>query len=171
MLDIKFEGQKQGEEVVALFHRSIWSYLKSLLLLILLLILPIVAQLLFSYAPLTNVCIVIAVFAFIIIIARTWFLWTNNIFLVTNIRVIALVQDAIFKRKFREAYLDDVCQVDAVVSGVSKSMFNYGDVLVQTEAEFWLTNIETPYDAKQTIFEALEVKKRQKNHPIHLIED
>jgi len=107
----------------------------------------------------------------LIIGGRTWFLWSNNIFLVTNIRVIALVQEAIFKRKFREAYLDDVCQVEAVVNGLSRSIFNYGEVLVQTEAEMWLNCIERPYEAKQTIFEALEVRKRHKNHPIHLIED
>lgn len=156
MLDIKFEGQKPNEDVVALFHKSHWSYLKSYFLSIFLIILPIVVYLISHSAQISVLFFIVCWASAIFSIGRIWYLWTNNIYLVTNIRVIALMQNGIFDRKFQESYLDSVCQVVANIKGMTRSMLDFGDVLVQTEAEMWLIDVEHPNVAKNAIFEALE---------------
>lgn len=163
MLDINFAGQKPEEEVMALFHISIWAYLRQMVVTVILIILPLPVYILSHNPQLGVVCWVLGWTLALYMMGRTWYLWSHNIVLVTNIRVIALVQDGIFSRHFKESYLDSICQVTARVKGPFRTTLDFGDVLVQTEAELWLESLEKPYDVKQSIFEAIE--ERKKEHP------
>ncbi|MFA6082505.1 MAG: hypothetical protein WC773_03790 [Patescibacteria group bacterium] len=160
MLDIHFDGQQKDEEVVAMFHRSIWVYFKWIVAIIICLMFSIVVLILSNFHTPGLYIAGLLFFAVVYLIVRTWYIWSNNLFIVTNMRVIGLVQNSVFERQLKESYLDSICQVTAVVKGVMPNMFGYGQVLVQTEEVMILEGIETPFDAKHAIFMAIDQSKR-----------
>ncbi len=95
-------------------------------------------------------------------ILRAWYCWNKSLFFITNLRVIALTQEGIFSQKKEESYLEDICQTAAKVKGFRQSIFHYGRVLVQTEAELWLEDIERPHEVNDAIFDA--VRKHVHQH-------
>lgn len=92
-------------------------------------------------------------------IFKIWYLYTRTAVLITNMRVVAFIQKGIFFREKHEIYLSDICQISAQIKGLRQSMFNFGDVLVQTEKEMWLEDIEKPYEVNDALFNALRQKK------------
>ncbi len=166
MLDIQFEGQKEGEEVFALFHKSLWSHLKTLIWTPIFIGGVIWSVVSFGFSAPTSVALAIAVIGLLYSIGRPVYLWANNLYLVTNLRIIALEQNGFLDRSLSESYLDDVCQVTANVRGPVAAMFGFGNVLVQTEAELWLKQVESPYDVKHAIFQAVEERKRSEKDAV-----
>lgn len=130
---------------------------------ILLLVAPLVITIFWSIQSYTFTLFVVCSILLLLTMFRTWYLWHNNLFLVTNVRVIALTQEGFFNRKLRESYLESICQVTATVKGFMHTTFNFGKVLVQTEAEMWLEDIERPYQAKDAIFTAIREYKKEGN--------
>ena len=163
MIDIQFDGQKKNEEVVAVYRISVLHYFRSILLMILLLIIPVTLTVFWGLQSYTPILFIICLALLLSNMFRTWYLWHNSLFLVTNVRVIALTQEGFFNRKLRESYLESICQVTATVKGFMHTTFNFGKVLVQTEAEMWLEDIERPYQAKDAIFTAIREYKKEGN--------
>ncbi len=164
MLEIEFDGQKEGEEVLALFHKSIWVFIKDFALAIFFLALPFIVLILKGATGVTSWSIVIGLFLFFYFGGRGLYLWSNNLFLVTNLRVISLNQSNFFSRRLEEAYLDEVSQVSAEIKGPIKTWLNFGQVMVQTEGQMFLEDVERPYIVKQAIFDSIRAggENRQK---------
>jgi len=57
------------------------------------------------------------------------------VFIITNKRVIDIDFDNLLNKKFSEANLSMIQDVTSEVKGVAQTMFNYGNVLIQTAAE------------------------------------
>lgn len=61
--------------------------------------------------------------------------WYFDVFIVTDERVIDIEFNNLLDKKFSEAGINMIQDVTSRVAGVSQTLFNYGDVLVQTAAE------------------------------------
>ena len=61
--------------------------------------------------------------------------WYFDVYIITNHRVIDIDFINLLTKKFSEADLNRIQDVTSEVSGVSQTMFNYGNVLIQTAAE------------------------------------
>ncbi len=160
MLNITFDGQKDGEKVIAVFHKSPVAYSKSILSGSLCIVLGIVFGIIANIPELIPLGVILAIMIFV----RIWFLWAHNVYLVTNIRVVTVTQDRLFEIKFHESYLASICQVNARINGLLESAFNYGEVMVQTEGELWLKGVENPERVKTAIFKAIEQHKTESKH-------
>lgn len=171
MIDIQFDGQKKNEKVVAVYHINILHFIRSILIAMLCVIIPVLITIFFGVHSFTIMLYVIFIGLFFTHLFRIWYLWRNNMFLITNIRVIALTQEGFFDRKLRESYLESICLVNAYVKGVLHTTFNYGRVLVQTEAEMWLDDVERPYEVKDAIFSAIRDFKTSGNQPKEIISE
>ena len=150
-----FRGQEPGEKVIALFRQSLFVHLTSLLAITACLVLPFVALHYFGASAITSGVIGIAIFGVITQASKVYFLWTRTLVLVTSIRVIYFKQEGVFKHKFEEGYLDDICQVTSNVGGPAASIFKYGTLVVQTEGQMVLEGIARPHDLKHEIFKAM----------------
>jgi hypothetical protein len=172
MIDIQFDGQKKNESVVGVYRISPLHYIKSIIVLMILILLPILITIFGGIKSYTTLLFVICLAIFFTNLFRTWYLWHNNLFIITNVRVIALTQEGFFDRKLRESYLESICLVTASIKGFLHTTFDFGKVLVQTEAEMWLEDIEKPYEAKDAIFNAIrDFKKNGNETKLNLVDD
>lgn len=60
--------------------------------------------------------------------------WYFNIYIVTNLHVIDINFDSLLSREFLEAGLENVESASSKISGIFASLFNYGNVVIQTAA-------------------------------------
>jgi hypothetical protein len=61
--------------------------------------------------------------------------WYFDVYIITDCRVIDINFINLLTKKFSEAELSKIQDVTSEVSGVSQTIFNYGDVLIQTASE------------------------------------
>lgn len=151
--------QKDDEKLLNLFRKSLLVYYKNFVVCLIILVLltltgPFLPPPLSFFSTLLVATIVVG-----IIFLRVWYLWSRSFFFITSLRVIAVEQKGLFSREVREAYFEDICYVSAKIKGFWQSLFKYGSVLVQTEGEMWLLDIERPEEVKEFLFKALHLQK------------
>jgi len=61
--------------------------------------------------------------------------WYFDVYIITDERVIDIEFRNLLDKKFAEAKISMIQDVSSRVAGISQTMFNYGDVRVQTAAE------------------------------------
>jgi len=75
--------------------------------------------------------------------------WYFDVYIVTNLRVIDVDFYNLLTKKFSEAEIAKIQDVTTEFSGVSQSIFNYGNVLIQTASEIdEITFTKVPNPAK-----------------------
>lgn len=62
---------------------------------------------------------------------RTYIIWYFSELLITNLRVINLIQKGLFHRQAIEVDYDKINDVDYQIKGILKTIFQYGDINVQ----------------------------------------
>lgn len=158
-----FEGQKEDEEIILVLRKHPWTLsafcFKLLIAAVFLTILFIKFGLswVFSYFffPIFIVCLYFGY--------KAYFNWQNNLYLLTNLRILAVMQQGFFHRKVSEIYLDKISDIAYEIKGFWQTMLNYGEVLIKGEGEqtFTLKNIENPYTISQKVMEVAEGIKKQ----------
>ena len=161
-----FEGEEKGEEVVLLLRRHVVVVYIHLIFLLIPSFIPIILGLLFSsYLKQYNL---IAVFLFLCTIFYTvlWFMtfyvltmYTLDVWIVTNRRIIDSNQDGLFRRTISELYLYRIQDISVKTRGVVQTLFKFGDVEVQTagtENKFIFLEIPNPEKVKDQVMSQLK---------------
>lgn len=92
-----------------------------------------------------------------------WIDYYLDIWIITSERIINIEQKGMFMRKASELRIGRIQDVTTEVSGFLPTIFNYGDVKVQTageENEFVFRTISDPYEVKNTI---MKLQKQTEN--------
>jgi hypothetical protein len=145
--DVRFETQ-EDKETVELFLRQHpivnvpWILLTLVLIITPILIFPFILHLLPFGIPFRFVLIFtafwyVATFGFALTNLLRWFF---NIYIVTNERIVDIDFMFLLYKHFSEAELGKIQDISFTSSGIMATLFNYGDVLVETAGE--LPNIE-----------------------------
>ncbi len=90
---------------------------------------------------------------------QNFLLWYFNIYLLTTDRVVDMDFYQLLYRKISSAELDKIEDVTVSIGGVSQSLFNYGNVQVQTAGavvEFEFDHVPNPTIVQKAIEEAAE---------------
>lgn len=102
-----------------------------------------------------GIIIFFALLGFGIILAvRTFIIYTFNVFVITNQRIIDIDQRGFFDRTVSETTYDKIQDVSFRIKGVSQTMFHYGSVIIQTassNANIELNHIKDPEKVQQLI--------------------
>lgn len=151
--------KKQEEALLAVYRKGMLPYSKGPILSLLVMPFLIGVGVYMPHLLSLFTAIMIGIFIVGVMLLKSWYLWIRSMFLITNMRVIALEQKGLFHKETQEAYFIEVCQVGTKVKGLMKSLFKYGDVLVQTQAEMWLMDIERPHEVREEILEILNLHK------------
>lgn len=83
--------------------------------------------------------------------------------IVTNRRILNIEQNGLFGRTVSELRLYRIQDVTAIVNGFVKTMFNFGEVEIQTAGEherFMFEEIPKPNEVAKTILELSEIDRR-----------
>lgn len=136
---IDFETRSKEEKVVLFLRQHIIVNFKWVLVTILMLLVPGTAQafgVFQSLPPGFSLVIILSWYLITFAYALEGFLhWYFNVYIVTNKRVVDVDFHNLIYKEVSDANLDKIQDVTYNMGGVVRTIFNYGDVFVQTAAE------------------------------------
>lgn len=71
---------------------------------------------------------------------RSWFIWSRNVFIITNKRVIDVDQHGLFSKTVSECNYEKIQDVSYKIKGVIATVFKFGSINIQTAGE--VANLE-----------------------------
>jgi len=140
-----FEGEDGDEEILYVFRKALITNLGWTLLVILLIFVPTSFNGFLASVQAKIPLVVTPTFIFII--NALWYLfvfgyaferflnWFFNVHIITNKRVVDMDFDHLLHRNISEAPLRNIEDITHTIKGISQTIFNFGDVSVQTAAE------------------------------------
>ncbi len=148
---VTFETQESREKMILLTRRHMATNAKWILLVSVLLILP---NLLFYtlpgfLLPYRFVLLVLWYLATFSLAFEQFLRWFFNVNIITDERVVDIDFPSILYRDISSAKIDAVQDISVKMGGFVRSLFNYGDVHIQTAAE-----------QREFIFEAIPQPER-----------
>ena len=90
--------------------------------------------------------------------------WYFNIFLVTNERVVDIDFINMFNKHFAEADLNVIQDVSSSVRGIFGTIFNFGDVLIQTASEINQISFDKIPNPEKVIKLLRDLRELEENH-------
>lgn len=139
---IHFQNQEGDEEIVFLVRRhfitnSPWILVSFIALLVPPILGPFLTSL-FPFLDLTRTTqLLIVLFYYLIIFAFVlvnFTIWYFNVGFLTNKRVVDVDVHGILSKDISETRITEVVDVSYIQVGAIRHLFNYGDVVIQTEA-------------------------------------
>lgn len=150
---MEFEGQRESEEVIYVFRRHVltaakgfwWFVIVTALGLIPMFVWPDNGQMFFVWLAFLGVGLLGA--------AYSWMLWYFSFYIVTNERLRQTRQKGLFKKSVVDLELSNIINMSYGVNGLFATMFDYGSILIQTEAgDLVLSMVSHP----ETVYNELE---------------
>ncbi|MDP2587100.1 MAG: hypothetical protein Q8P32_05050 [Candidatus Komeilibacteria bacterium] len=152
---------KNNEELVKVIHRHSLSFFRPALGALILIILPFFLMfLLFRWQETGLVLFFILLIIGLIAIIRIAVLWSGNVFLITNQRLILFKQAGLFDKVVLEADFEDVLDVAFRIKGFWQTVGRYGSLRIQildSDNNMIVSKISQPAQIQQLL---LELKKK-----------
>ena len=160
---------QDGERVIQLVRQHTWFLLGKLILSFLIFIgFAIVLNLasrpggIFS-TPWAPWVLLIGLIITLLIVFSFWYRYRNNLWAITNQRVIDSTKNVPWHQTLSTADLVNVQDVNVVISGIAASIFKFGDVNVQTSSNslgMVLRGVQDPEQVLSTIDKARDAARR-----------
>jgi len=173
--DIHFETQDADEEVILFLRQHIIVLIPQLVLgfflfFVPLFLFPFLIRFLESpveipagYTIIGTLFWYLATFGYLLAV---FIHWHFNIFIVTNHRIIDIDFFYLLYKKFAETRIEKVQDISLRTGGIMATMFNYGDVLIQTASElpnFVFEKVPKPSEVVDVISDLTERRKNGRN--------
>ncbi|HOZ81044.1 MAG TPA: PH domain-containing protein [Candidatus Woesebacteria bacterium] len=134
-----FQEKDQEEEIILVLRQHWFTNVHWIITTGLMLFVPAVLKMfgLFpNFAPMYQFVTILFWYLITFIYAFEHFLsWYFNVYIITDERVVDVDFNNILVKKFSDAKISMIQDVTSKVIGLIPTMFNYGDILVQTAAE------------------------------------
>jgi len=156
-----FEGEEEGESVILLLRRHPFVILIRLAFSILLLLAPIIAGTVFTEFIIFHHLVYLVTF-----LSAVWYLllwqvifyaltmYTLDVWIVTDRRIIDSKQHGFFNRTISELHLSRIQDISVNTKGVIPTLLHFGDLQIQTagtEEKFNFLQIPNPEKVKDEI--------------------
>jgi hypothetical protein len=150
---MEFDGQRQGEEVIYVFRRHIVTSIKGFFWMILMMGLGVVPH--FIWPDNSTMFVVWLVFAAVGVLGWGYslMLWYFSFYIVTSERLRQTRQKGMFNKSVVDLELGHIQNMSYGVNGLFATIFNYGSILIQTEAgDLVISMVSHP----ETVYNELE---------------
>lgn len=157
-MEKEFEGQKEGERVIAIWRQHPLVMLKSTLIGILLILIGSIPIAFWSPSWQYNFLLLFIGVAGIYLVVNVY-IWLNTIFILTDERIFSIYQKSILSRSTNEVPIKNIQNASHSKKGLFQMMFDYGAVEIQTAGagvSMRIENISKPYQVQQIILEPKE---------------
>ena len=143
-VDVKFSAQEPDEDVLLLLRRHPLTNVPWIIILIFLLAFPLLTEYLLRETPLDPLQIpfrlrlLFMIFWYLFCTGYailSFFTWFFNIYIVTNERIVDLDYFGFLFYRLSEAELSQIQDVTYELGGAFQTIFNFGNVYIQTAAE------------------------------------
>ena len=156
--EFEFDDQRKDEEIILVKHQHPWVLAKLGLVIVILAALVFLAFLIWGASLNSTIVLIAAVLILAIYISIRVFLYRNSLFILTNQRVIYILQSSLFIRRVQETELENLYNLQYRMEGAMKSLLNYGDLDLTTEGEsedaFHVKSVENPHAVFEQISNA-----------------
>ena len=134
-----FDFRDDDEEIILVLRRHWFTNLSWILVAVLMLILPLVLPFIsvLDFFP-AEYQFILAIFWYLLAFAiafEKFLAWYFNVFILTEERVIDIDFFNLLDKKVSEAKIGMIQDVTSKTAGVSQTLFNYGNILIQTASE------------------------------------
>ncbi len=168
-----FEGQEKGEDVVLLLRRHVFVIYTQLLLSFIIICIPLVIG-----KALHGFIVDHGLYSIFIFLSTIWYMfgwimtfysltmYSLNVVIVTNHRIIESKQSGFFDRKISEFHLSKVQDITVHTQGIIQTLLHFGSIEVQTaseEREFIFPQIPNPEHVKDVIMGLADLDIPRKN--------
>jgi hypothetical protein len=137
--DIDFETRSDDEKVVLLLRQHFIVNLKWIFIAILMSLVPgtvsmfgILSSLPSGFEIVINIVWYLVTMAYVL---ENFLSWYFNVYIVTNERIIDVDFNNLIYKRISDATLDNIQDITYNMGGVVRTVFNYGDILIQTASE------------------------------------
>ena len=158
-----FEGQRDGEEVIAVFHRHIIAMRKGFLGLLIPLALTSIPPLIWQsnlelfLLPIGGLLIGLLIFAYHFII------WRYTVFVLTDQRLRQITQKGFFGTDVVELKLSKIHNISYNIPGFSGEVFGFGTIVIQTYVGDLVINlVEHPEKIYNLLQDAVEAAEQER---------
>lgn len=160
--DVSFENQGADETVILMLRAHPITQLAWILNIVILFILLFVANLVFSASLGMTQVVLLNLFLVAFILSYGWLnilVYIFNVGILTTVKVVDIDFSAVIYKETTEARLDKVEDVTSKAAGYFASLFNFGDVFIQTagtEANIEFQKVPRPADVVNFINEVTQ---------------
>lgn len=153
----EFEGQADGEFIILLLRAHPITQFPWILNSIFIFLILIIVNFFLPIFLTPQQIVFFNIFIIAVILGYIWFnflSWYFNVGLITNKRVIDIDFSSVLYKEVTETRLDKIEDVTAKAGGYLKSLFNYGDIFIQTagtEENIEFINVPFPSRAVEVI--------------------
>jgi len=154
----RFEDKRPHEQILAVIRRHPVFLLKGIIIILGLLILTIGALVFFKLSVISLIAAIIGIIFIILVSYYYLYLWYNDIYVLTDERIIDIDQNGLFNRTLAETSLDQIQEVKIEVKGPMESIFGFGKIIVQTAGpseNLILELTPKPFSAQRVINKAI----------------
>lgn len=134
--NINFETQEKEEKIVLLLRRHWVTNIPWVLLLVLMVMAPFLGRFLPFLSALPPRFRLITVLGWYLLTTAVFFEkalgWLFNVNIITDERIVDIDFPSLLYRHISSAKIDQIQDINIKVGGFIRSLFNYGDVLIQT---------------------------------------
>jgi membrane protein YdbS with pleckstrin-like domain len=128
----KFEDKRPEEKVVASYKRHPIVLVAGFFQALAVVIIVVIFFILFGFQIISVVSFIIGVIAIVLISLANLFIWYNDLYVLTDQRIIDVDQKGLFSRTVSETTLDQIQEVKVEIKGFMENVLGYGTVIVQT---------------------------------------
>lgn len=141
--NVSFESQEKGESIIFLLRRHWITNVPWVIFSLVLLLFPLLYRMAISNDSFFSVLparyslvggLIWYLFSFLFIL-ENYLIWYFNVYIVTNKRVVDMDFYGIIHKKVSEAPLRNIEDSTYFVSGIFPTLFNFGNIKIQTAAE------------------------------------
>ncbi|MFA6475418.1 MAG: PH domain-containing protein [Patescibacteria group bacterium] len=170
----KFPGQRPNEHLIMLLRRHWIAFASAVIQVVSFNLLPVIALIIVLYVvgwnpPTRGLWYVFGVIATSLYYIGTWLTFYHayidyhlDVWILTDQRIINIEQKGLFERTISELNLTKVQDVTAEIHGKLATVFNYGDVFIQSAGEqqrFTFLQIPEPDVVARLVIEASDALK------------
>jgi len=162
-----FEGEENGEKVVLLLRRHPFFIISRLAFFLLLILVPIIIGAVFSsflYSQnLLNIFFFVSSIWYLFIWSAIFYsltMYTLDVWIVTDRRIIDSIQNGFFNRTVSELHITRIQDISVQTKGVIQTLLKFGDLHIQTagtEEKFYFSQIPFPEKVKDEIMKLTSI--------------
>jgi hypothetical protein len=161
---LKKVNLRPDEEVAAVLHHHPITYLKQFLITAVLILLSFFLMFyLFSLGQLGAALFSALLFTGIFYGSREFYIWYNNIFIITTQRIIDIDQTGFFHKTVSEVTLEKILDISYYVHGILQTILNLGTIkITEPGASLILRNIKEVAKVNQVVTDLIREQTGKK---------
>ncbi|MFA5926750.1 MAG: PH domain-containing protein [Patescibacteria group bacterium] len=153
--EFKFDGQKPGEKILAVVKNHPFVLFGPGIKLVVVLAMAVALVWFWSNEYSGLIAFVLSIVG-IGIFSRSYYLFSRSNLIVTNMRIVNIDQGGYLRKKITETELSNIQDISSSTSGLLRTVFKYGDLVVRTAgatagSEIIIRNVANPYAVQQLI--------------------